>query len=119
MLENQSKIPAVDVSKLNEELKGLGQPSHIPTLVLGAEKDIVVDQKGLEETAEYYGVKPISIPNMAHDMMLVSFQTTNLMETFHKGIPEVMNSPIAWNLESLKEPIFLVFWSFQCPWCQD
>ena len=39
-------------------------------LVVGAEKDFVVDQEGVEETARFLGVKPIFIPEGYHDVML-------------------------------------------------
>ena len=50
----------------------MGKPIDVPTLVLGAENDRSVDWQGLKETGDYYGVEPILIENMAHDMMLVS-----------------------------------------------
>lgn len=39
-------------------------------LVVGAEKDFVVDQEGVEETARFLGVKPVFIPEGYHDVML-------------------------------------------------
>ena len=39
-------------------------------LVIGAEKDFIVDQEGVRETAQYLGVKPIFIPGAYHDVML-------------------------------------------------
>ena len=68
----QSKIPVVNVSKLTDELAALGELTrHVPALVLGAEDDKTVDDQGLKETADFYGVQPTVIPRMAHDMMLV------------------------------------------------
>mmetsp|Transcript_24350 Transcript_24350/g.53172 ORF Transcript_24350/g.53172 Transcript_24350/m.53172 type:complete len:329 (-) Transcript_24350:239-1225(-) len=43
-----------------------------PTLVLGAEEDIVVDKEGVEEMAAFLGVKAIMIPRVPHDVMLCS-----------------------------------------------
>lgn len=39
-------------------------------LVVGAEKDFIVDQEGVSETARYLGVKPVFIPEAYHDVML-------------------------------------------------
>lgn len=41
-----------------------------PTLVLGAERDYVVDREGVEETAAFLGVEAEFVP-MVHDVMLV------------------------------------------------
>lgn len=45
-------------------------PSTPSILVIGAEKDFIVDQEGVRETAQYLGVKPIFIPGAYHDVML-------------------------------------------------
>lgn len=39
-------------------------------LVIGAEKDFIVDRDGVSETARYLGVKPVFIPEAYHDVML-------------------------------------------------
>eukprot|EP00899_Mesostigma_viride_P021652 jgi/Mesvir1/29489/Mv14030-RA.1 len=41
-----------------------------PVLVLGAENDNLVDKEGVDELAAAYGVKPVIIAGMAHDVML-------------------------------------------------
>ena len=45
---------------------------QVPVFVLGAEKDRTVDQQAFRETAEWYNVQPVIIPQLAHDVMLVS-----------------------------------------------
>ena len=45
-------------------------PTTPSILVIGAEKDFIVDQEGVRETAQYLGVKPIFIPGAYHDVML-------------------------------------------------
>eukprot|EP01041_Mallomonas_annulata_P004478 gene4478-8913_t len=40
------------------------------TLVLGAAKDFIVDEAGIAETARYFGVSPVMVPNVTHDVML-------------------------------------------------
>jgi pimeloyl-ACP methyl ester carboxylesterase len=39
-------------------------------LVVGAEKDFIVDAEGVAETATYLGVKPVVVPDVPHDVML-------------------------------------------------
>ena len=39
-------------------------------LIIGAEKDFIVDRDGVSETARYLGVKPVFIPEAYHDVML-------------------------------------------------
>eukprot|EP00667_Euglena_gracilis_P011060 EG_transcript_11279 len=41
-------------------------------LVLGAERDVVVDREGLEEAAQFCGQTPMVLPGVAHDVMLDS-----------------------------------------------
>ena len=69
---NKSKIPAVDVSKIKEvtPLPACDE-STPPVLVLGGDNDYSVDTEGLQETAEHYGVQPVILPGLAHDLMLV------------------------------------------------
>jgi pimeloyl-ACP methyl ester carboxylesterase len=43
----------------------------IPSLVIGATDDFIVDKEGVEEVARYYGVEPIMVDS-AHDVMLGS-----------------------------------------------
>jgi pimeloyl-ACP methyl ester carboxylesterase len=39
-------------------------------LVVGAEKDFIVDAEGVAETAAYLGVQPVFVPDVPHDVML-------------------------------------------------
>lgn len=41
-------------------------------LVIGAEKDFIVDSEGILESATYLGVSPVVLPNLYHDVMLGS-----------------------------------------------
>lgn len=41
----------------------------VPSLVIGATDDFIVDREGVEELARYYGVKPVMVQS-AHDVML-------------------------------------------------
>jgi pimeloyl-ACP methyl ester carboxylesterase len=41
-----------------------------PMLVIGAENDAVIPQKGIHATASAYGTTAVMFPNMAHDVML-------------------------------------------------
>lgn len=41
-----------------------------PTLVIGGSKDVIVDIDGIEETAKFYGVKPVILDNFPHDLPL-------------------------------------------------
>lgn len=53
--------------------KWLGTPARVPTLVLGAERDAVVDREGVEETATFLGVEgQAEFFDLPHDMMLCS-----------------------------------------------
>lgn len=45
-------------------------PLSLSILVVGAERDFIVDQEGVRETARYLGVKPVFIPGAYHDVML-------------------------------------------------
>jgi hypothetical protein len=52
----------------------LPPPAVVPyspsILVVGAERDFIVDQEGVKETARYLGVNPVFIPGAYHDVML-------------------------------------------------
>ncbi len=41
-----------------------------PLLIIGAENDTVIPQKGVRATARAYGTEAVIFPNMAHDVML-------------------------------------------------
>eukprot|EP00873_Tetraselmis_striata_P025577 jgi/Tetstr1/445841/TSEL_033481.t1 len=84
-------LPDADLRRYMEQIKGSGNTRMIdlknmneiiplppppafapPALVLGAELDKVVDIPAVEELAANWGVKPVIVPNIAHDMMLDS-----------------------------------------------
>ena len=49
----------------------VSRPRLCPSmLVIGAEKDYIVDKEGVVETARYLGVKPVILPEAYHDVML-------------------------------------------------
>lgn len=45
-------------------------PAAPPTLVLGAERDFVVDEEGVRETARFLGTEARLLPGLPHDVML-------------------------------------------------
>ncbi|KAI3699450.1 hypothetical protein L2E82_43775 [Cichorium intybus] len=73
LMTESSRMPLFDLRKLNASLPvaSTGNPST-RVLVMGAADDFIVDAKGLEETASFYGVKPECVEGVAHDMMLDS-----------------------------------------------
>ena len=42
----------------------------LPALVVGGDKDFVVDREGVQEAARYLGTEPVFIPDTYHDVML-------------------------------------------------
>ncbi len=67
------QVPVVDVKALNSNLP-LPQPLKLscPVLVLGCSNDRIVDAEGVAETAAHFGTEPVILPDLAHDLMLVS-----------------------------------------------
>lgn len=69
-------IPALKISKSDDSERVEKVRRYVssfinpPTLVVGAEKDFIVDKEGVLETATFLGVKPVYIPDMYHDVML-------------------------------------------------
>ena len=46
-------------------------PADAPSvLVMGGRDDFVVDEQGVEDTAKAFGVEPVFLPGVAHDLML-------------------------------------------------
>ncbi|XP_015881335.3 uncharacterized protein LOC107417246 isoform X2 [Ziziphus jujuba] len=71
LMKESSRMPLFDLRKLNASLPVPSVPkSSIELLVLGANDDFIVDGEGLKETGTFYGVSPISVEGVAHDMML-------------------------------------------------
>ncbi|KAL8549798.1 hypothetical protein ACS0TY_008580 [Phlomoides rotata] len=71
LMTESSRMPLFDLRKLNASLPvpPMKDPS-IKILVLGANDDFIVDAEGLNETGKFYGVSPVSLEGVAHDMML-------------------------------------------------
>ncbi|CAA6665327.1 unnamed protein product [Spirodela intermedia] len=63
----------VQRSKLNASLPVPSVPhGFVDVLVLGAGSDFILDAEGLKETGMFYGVEPVCLEGVAHDMMLDS-----------------------------------------------
>ncbi|KAK7394157.1 hypothetical protein VNO78_14677 [Psophocarpus tetragonolobus] len=71
LMKESSRMPLFNLRKLNASLP-VPSVSNCPfeILVLGAEDDFIVDSEGLKETAKFYGVQPVCVNAVAHDMML-------------------------------------------------
>ncbi|EEF28432.1 conserved hypothetical protein [Ricinus communis] len=70
-MKESSRMPLFDLQKLNASLPVPSVPkSSIEALVIGARDDFIVDAEGLAETGRLYGVSPICVEGVAHDMML-------------------------------------------------
>ncbi|KAL3640431.1 hypothetical protein CASFOL_015399 [Castilleja foliolosa] len=71
LMTESSRMPLFDLRKLNASLPvpPMKDPS-IKILVLGAKDDFIVDAEGLSETGRFYGVSPVCIEGVAHDIML-------------------------------------------------
>lgn len=71
LMKESSLMPLFDLKKLNDSLPVTSVPkSSVNILVLGASNDFIVDYKGLGETAKFYGVPPVCVEGVAHDIML-------------------------------------------------
>lgn len=71
LMKESSRMPLFDLRKLNASLPVPSVPkSSIELLVLGAKDDFIVDMEGFKETGNFYGVSPVCIEGVAHDMML-------------------------------------------------
>ena len=51
-------------------VKSIKKQETLAKLVIGAEKDYIVDEEGIKETAYYLGVEPVFIKDLYHDVML-------------------------------------------------
>ncbi|KAI3824206.1 hypothetical protein L1987_05656 [Smallanthus sonchifolius] len=73
LMTESSRMPLFDLRKLNASLPVASVPNlSTRVLVMGASDDFIVDAKGLEETGSFYGVQPVCVEGVAHDMMLDS-----------------------------------------------
>ncbi|XP_058009326.1 uncharacterized protein LOC110661119 isoform X2 [Hevea brasiliensis] len=71
LMRESSRMPLFDLRKLNASLPVPSVPkSSMEVLVVGASDDFIVDAEGLDETGRFYGVSPICVEGVAHDMML-------------------------------------------------
>jgi len=70
-MKESSKLPLFDLRKLNAALPVPSVPNNTTeVLVVGAINDFTVDSEGLSETSRFYGVQPVCVEGVAHDMML-------------------------------------------------
>ncbi|GFH06517.1 AB hydrolase-1 domain-containing protein, partial [Haematococcus lacustris] len=66
-----SPVRLMDLADVNKQVPLPPPPSFAPpAFVLGGADDKVVDVEAIQELAASYGVEPIILPNMAHDVML-------------------------------------------------
>ncbi|KAF3788832.1 hypothetical protein EJ110_NYTH20156 [Nymphaea thermarum] len=73
LMKESSKVPLFDLRKLNATLPIPSVPKDsVDILVMGGTDDLIVDYQGIEETAKFYGVSPVRVEGVAHDMMLDS-----------------------------------------------
>ncbi|KAK9114993.1 hypothetical protein Syun_021790 [Stephania yunnanensis] len=71
LMKESSRMSLFDLKKLNASLPVRSVPkSSVNILVVGASNDFIVDNEGLCETAKFYGVIPICVEGVAHDIML-------------------------------------------------
>ncbi|XP_011097184.1 uncharacterized protein LOC105176160 [Sesamum indicum] len=71
LMTESSRMPLFDLRKLSASLPVPPmKDSSIKILVVGANDDFIVDAKGLSETGSFYGVSPVCIEGVAHDIML-------------------------------------------------
>ncbi|KMT18558.1 hypothetical protein BVRB_2g026920 [Beta vulgaris subsp. vulgaris] len=71
LMKESSRLPLFDLRKLNASLPVPSVPeSSVRVLVVGARDDFIVDAQGLKETGEFYGVLPVCVEGVAHDIML-------------------------------------------------
>ncbi|XP_075668583.1 uncharacterized protein LOC142638429 [Castanea sativa] len=71
LMRESSRMPLFDLRKLNASLPVPSIPKgSVELLVLGANDDFIVDAEGLRETGRFYGVSPVNVERVAHDMML-------------------------------------------------
>jgi pimeloyl-ACP methyl ester carboxylesterase len=65
------KIPTTTTTTTTMKVvKNIKKQETLAKLVIGAEKDYIVDEDGINETAYYLGVEPVIIKDLYHDVML-------------------------------------------------
>ena len=67
----------------------------MPALVVGGEKDFVVDREGVQEAARYFATDPVIIPDTYHDVMLGPKQnrTAAIIADWLATLPQVKSIP--------------------------
>ncbi|GMH27194.1 hypothetical protein Nepgr_029037 [Nepenthes gracilis] len=91
LMTESSRLPLFDLRLLNASLPVPSIPkSSIEVLVLGAGGDFIVDAEGLKETGRFYGVSPISLEGVAHDIMLDCLweRGANAILSWLNGLPK-------------------------------
>lgn len=64
-------VRLIDLQDVNKQVPLANAPATAPPVfVLGGKSDVVVDAEAVEETAAYFGVKPLLLDDVAHDCML-------------------------------------------------
>ncbi|CAI5482721.1 unnamed protein product [Closterium sp. Yama58-4] len=71
LLSDSSKLPLFDLRLLNASLPVAKPPAYCPpVMVLGAADDVIVDDQGVKETAEFFSTETVVLAGMPHDIML-------------------------------------------------
>ncbi|KMZ56148.1 hypothetical protein ZOSMA_99G00790 [Zostera marina] len=71
LMKESSRVPLFNLRELNASLPVQSVPRNsTDILVLGAKDDFIVDLEGLNETAKFYGIDPVCVEGVAHDIML-------------------------------------------------
>lgn len=84
LMKGSCQVPLFDLRKLNASLPVPSVPKDfVSVLVLGAKDDFIVDAEGLRQTADFYGVEPVCLDGVAHDLMLDS--------TWEKGAETILS----------------------------
>lgn len=72
--QHASPIPVVNVWRMwNEIPLPDAKPGLPPVLVMGGDRDLILDKQALKDTAAHFGTEAVIMPDMAHDCMLVRF----------------------------------------------
>jgi len=69
LLALRKTLPSLKINK-DYSATWLDSSASFPCLVVGAKGDKLVDVQGVEETGKYFGVSPIFLEDLYHDVML-------------------------------------------------
>lgn len=74
LIDLKNKLPSItSMDSITRQSNWINtQNKRIDALVVGGERDFIVDLEGIDETATYFQTSPVVIPNMYHDCMLGS-----------------------------------------------